>query len=697
MVYKRLLSLWIALFLAALQSDPAARPPARTLLPLASEYVPDPQFPAHLPNVKDGRDLKQALLPAPAGPRFTVGATSHLFVQNRSEHSIRVESLALNDIDLVRHLPPIHRENQGIRAASFWLNDATTTPPPIQRQLEALGAPVWYRIEPNPVPANGYAEILLRLRVLPQERNLKIALGNQDSTDCRFRSDPSTESSVQIARVAFSEEMDRVYLYLRSLDTTDFALQSLQFDDRILTYPRNSAPMSAKGFLAVEIPLDRSIEPASYHWIAAKTRTGAQASTLARAWKPYFALGMWGYRRNGATEAEQNRDTCTAFARHLFNTHMGMGGGYVRTPEGLEMLKELGLKVMISDPMSRDAGHPQLYARFLMDEPDAHEASIEALPGPRRVGSFAQGLVQKREKWMQEDPLTPILLNVDLTYKPENWLTYGQLPDIFALDPYFIGQLCSAYWKHPGWLGQYSHPYYVFALSEIARFASQPKPLHVILNAVSAQDPGNNRAFRYSTPDEKRIEFYYALAAGAQGISYWWFTPYGECKGCGSDQPEAIALMKAMARLNAEAETLAPLLTASCPGAFPGERDPFVSTQPPWLIPRTLFAGEQTALILLVNRDHLSDRMGSLYQPIEKARVSFECPPWLEAKHIFRFRNGRMDPIEVQLTGTRLEWEMREIELTEAVLVTDRPGTIVSTQKRWKEIEKRLDFLNIAP
>jgi hypothetical protein len=245
-----------------------------------------------------------------------------------------------------------------------------------------------------------------------------------------------------------------------------------------------------------------------------------------------------GYRNHGNTEAERNRDTCTAFARHLFNTHMGMGGGYVRTPEGLEMLKELGLKVMISDPMSRDAGHPQLYARFLMDEPDAHEASIEALPGYRRVGGFAQGLVQKREKWMQEDPRTPILLNVDLTYKPENWMTYGQLPDIFALDPYFIGQLCSTYWKHPGRLGQYSHPYYVFALSEIARFACQPKPLHVILNAVSTQDPENNRAFRYSTPDEKRIEFYYALAAGAQGILTGG-SPYGECKGCGSDQPEA--------------------------------------------------------------------------------------------------------------------------------------------------------------
>ncbi len=157
MVFKKLFPLWISFFLAALQSDPAARPSTQGLVPLASEYVSDPQFPALLPYVMDGWDLKQALLPAPAGPRFTVGATIHLFVHNPSEDPIQIESLELNDIDLVRHLLPIHRENQGVRAASFWLNDATTTPLPTQRRLEALGAPVWYRIEPNPVPANGFA------------------------------------------------------------------------------------------------------------------------------------------------------------------------------------------------------------------------------------------------------------------------------------------------------------------------------------------------------------------------------------------------------------------------------------------------------------------------------------------------------------------------------------------------------------
>jgi hypothetical protein len=116
----------------------------------------------------DGWDLKQALLPPPVGPRFTVGTTIHFFVQNRSEHPLQVESLEMNDIDLVRHLLPIHRENQGVRAASFWLNDATTTPLSIQRQLEALGAPVWYRIEPNPHPRRWICGNSLRLRVLPQ-------------------------------------------------------------------------------------------------------------------------------------------------------------------------------------------------------------------------------------------------------------------------------------------------------------------------------------------------------------------------------------------------------------------------------------------------------------------------------------------------------------------------------------------------
>ena len=157
-------------------------------------------------------------------------------------------------------------------------------------------------------------------------------------------------------------------------------------------------------------------------------------------------------------------------------------------------------------------------------------------------------------------------------------------------------------------------------MSEIARWACEPKPLHVILNSVSFRE--DDRAFRYGTPEEKRIEFYYALSAGARGISYWWFTPYGECRGCGSKEPAARLMMQEMARLNAEARSLEPLLAQSCPGAISGTKlDPFTKTLPYWLMARTLFVGNHTAIIILINRDHASDRIGTIYEPIPKATI----------------------------------------------------------------------------
>lgn len=662
---------------------------------MSSAFVPDREFPQLIQYVWDGWDLKYGTRePQEYSTLVPPGATLHVFVQNDSSQPVEIRHIFLNDIDLSKHILPIHRKHKGIRAASYLLNDASITPEQVRNQLDKLGAPIWYQVRPNPIPPAGFAEITVRLRNLPLEQQIVLGIGEKEQKTLSTSFYIDKPAVLSIASVNFNDEIDRMFLYIRRTDGQEFELRSVQVDNKIVNLPLDKKNRkSFKGFLPLEIPLSPAWEYGSFHYIGVSTTDNLTASAVVRARDSFFALGIWGYRNYGNTLEEHVRDTCSTFQKYLFNTHMGMAGphtGYLRSDEGLKLLQEMGLRLMARDPIKSTVRHPQLYARFLLDEPDAHEYAIKDLPANLRVGSYAQGLVERQKDWTKTDPRTLTLLNVDLTYKIPNWLIYGQLPDILAVDPYYQMRLKDVYWRHPGWLAQFCHPYYVYAISEIARWACEPRPLHVILNSVSFRE--NGQKFRYATPEEKRIEFYYALAAGAKGISYWWFTPYGKCYGCGSEEPEAKSLMQEMARLNAEARTVLPLLATSCPGAISGTKlDPFASSSPPWLMVRTLFAGTDTAILILINREHASDRIGTIFQPIPKAQVTFQKPPWLSPTTAIRFaKDGKIEPIKFLEESDSLMVELQNIELTEMLIFTEKPTLLQEIQKHWQGLLPQL-------
>lgn len=665
-------------------------------------YVPDREFPELIKYVWDGWDLKHGMgQPKEYSALIHPGATVHVFVRNKSNQSIKVKRVLLNGIDITRHIVPRHREHRGIRAASYLLNDTATTPEKIRKQLEKLGAPVWYQVRPNPVPPDSFAEVIVRLRKLPDVENLLVAVGENKQKLVNAQISTDTPAVLTIASVNFNNKINQVYLYVRNSDSEEFEVRTVQVDGKIIELAQEKALRSVHGFLPIEIPLAEAWEYGSFHHIAVTTADGLTAATVVRARDAFFALGMWGYRNSGKTSEESARDTISTLDNHLFNTHMAMGHtDYLVSAEGLRMLAKIGFRRMVRGPSDLTVGHPQLYARFLLDEPDAHEYAIKKLPGNRRIGGYAQGLIERQQRWTKIDSRTLSLLNVDLTYKPENWLTYGQLADIMAVDPYYQMRLKDVYWKHPGWLAQFCHPYYVYAVSEIVRWASEPHPLHVILNSVSFRGGGfsphlvknDHPSFRYGTPEEKRIEFYYALAAGAKGISYWWFTPYGKCRGCGSSEPEAKEMMQEMARLNAEARTVKHLLATASPAAICGSKvDPFISCRPPWLMVRTLFTGTDTAIAILVNRDHASDRVGTIYQPIAKAEVKFQKPYWMDVTSVIRLSKGNIESVQFTSKDDYITVNLENIELTDMLIFTERQNLLTELQKLWKRIRPRLN------
>ncbi len=656
----------------------------------ATAYVPDAEFPELLQYFREGWGIVDEIgQPRQYTEVVRQGAYLHAIVRNTGGRPVEAERVLLQGIDLAEQLAPRHRETRGVRAASFLLNDEAMTPTALRERLEACGSPVWWMVRPAIIPPGGFAETIIRLRDVPERPRLRLDIdagGERASmtVNCRRPADP------MIVATALDDGMDRLFVVLRGEE--DFEVGSLAIDGEPAHVAAPDDLRSARGVLPLEAPLRDAWAQGSFHCVMVRTTDGRVASTVMRAREPFLALGMWGYRSEGTTQEEIVRDYLEPWSEHLFNVAMpGSHRGLLESAEGEEILRDYAMKIAAGGPGGERLASGSIYARFLLDEPDVSDYYVDELPWTSRVGCYAQGLVERQREWTRSDPQTLALLNVDMTFKPENWFSYGQLPDILAVDPYYQSRLRDAWWSHPARVKQFVTPYYVFAVSEIARCAAQPKPLHVILNSVSFQEDG--RSFRYGTPEEKRVEFYHALAAGARAISYWWFTPYGRHVGCGARDPDAFAMMQEFARLNRDALSVADLLTRGCPAHAPGEPDPFVTAQPQWLMPRTLMCGIDAAIVVLVNRDHASDRQGSAYAPIPTARLSIDLPPWLEAGHALRLTEDSIEPVEFEREADTLTFELADVQLTELLILADRESIVQRVRARWEALAPQVEAI----
>lgn len=653
-----------------------------------AEFQADEQFPEWLQYFREGWGIVDEL---GQSRQYTdvvqQGAYLHAYISNSGDDPAAVERVLLNGVDLAQQLAPRHRESRGLSAASFMLNPDDLTPSALREQLEAAGAPVWWMVRPNPVPPGGFARVTVRLRTVPDVEALMLRVA-----DAEVRVATEAPPGPRIVATALAPAMDRLTVYLRG---GEFSISEVRIDARPVAPSTPEDLQSAGGVLPLEVPLEPTWERGSFHHLSVTTGAGERADALVRAMRPFFSLGMWGYRNDGLTIEDVVRDYCEAFEDHLFNTKMpGRHGDFFESPEGLALLDETGLRLAAHAPNDTTVGDERLYARFLFDEPDVSDYYVD-LPWTHRVGVYAQDLVQRQDGWTRADPTTPSLLNVDMTFKPENWLTYGRLPDIFAVDPYYQNRLRDAWWSHPMRVRQFSTPYYVYAVSEIARSGCEPAPLHVILNCTSTHD--GERVFRYGTPEEKRIEFYHALAAGARAISYWWFTPYGQHVGCGAEHPDGYAMLQELARLNAQARALADLLSVGCPAHAPAEPEPFARAEPQWLMTRTLLAGADAAVVTLVNLDHASDRQGTAFAPIPRARLTVDLPPWLESLYALRMTREAVADVAPVRDGRTLTFELADVHLTEMLVLADDEAIVRRVRERWEALQEPLAAVTERP
>ena len=543
-------------------------------------------------------------------------------------------------------------------------------------QLIQAGEPVWFKCVPDgSIAPGGYGSVTIRMRRPPPAKGVDLAIVCGE-TAVPVQIDMNKRQP-WFATIRFSRDLSEVISYVRSESKPGIAPTKFLMDGQDLTAQSKIVSDPTLDTAVVITRLNQPVARGSFHHFQAESSDGGRAVASLRADADEFRYGMWGYVNNGNTPKERAEYFLKDMEAHNINVLMYSITQDVRdfmaSQEGAAFCQRTGMRMMASGP----GGHERKPAYFfLMDEPDAMDAAVGELKPALRLGAMGQGLVERSQSYRKQDSGPPILLNIDNTYKPENWYMYAQLPDVIGADPYWIGELQNAYKKHPKSLKALEKPTYVYAVSSISRWASAPKPLHIILNCVRIDS--KDAPFRFNTPIEKRIEVYYALAGGATSLSYWWYTPYDECYGVGGNDPKGHALWKEMGLLGAEVRTASPVLVQSTPVALPIKASPKL-----WV--RTLLAGADTVVLLVVNDTSQSTKDGTTIETVSDAEAAVRLPAWLKCGNVFEVESGGVKPVKSATKGQEVTVSLGDAKVARMFILTADSGLQDRLQLLYRE------------
>ncbi|MGB9619383.1 MAG: hypothetical protein ACPL7K_03100, partial [Armatimonadota bacterium] len=393
---------------------------------------------------------------------------------------------------------------------------------------------------------------------------------------------------------------------------------------------------------------------------------GSKASDGCRVYYDNFKHGVWG--GPSFSSDEEQHQWFHNLERHSINLQKGGQGGWYKTSDGRAHLAAAGFKFLHEDPST-----PDLYSIFLCDEPDAGEGNVPTSVSPYQVGALAHSLNNLSQSFKTNYARCPTNLNLDGSFKPYNYYVYGHVPDILSVDPYYQTRIVDSYWnpslaKTMPW---YRKATYIYAVASTCQAACEPGRLHVILNSCRKHqnDDEAHRVFRWATPEEKRIEFYYALAAGAKEIAYWWMTPVGinqdGFSGIGwATEPGSAALWREIGLLGAEAGTVSQLIVNSCPVGTE-------ITKPGRLWARVLLSGTSTMLLLCVNDDYACTDTGTTIRSIDNAEVSLDLPDWISPNQVFEVDYKGIRDVPYSVANGRIELHLGRVDVTRMIIITD--------------------------
>ncbi|MDH7602534.1 MAG: hypothetical protein QHI38_10360 [Armatimonadota bacterium] len=594
-----------------------------------------------------------------------LGGYIHVYIRNNTAHKVSVEDVLLQGVSLKRAIAfsSQRKFKKAAFAASIYFSDLSQSERGV---LSAAGEPVWYKVDPLSVDPDSTAGIVIRLRQRPAVSKLDLTL-KLDSGDLNVSVDTSPRKSL-VKSVGFGSGLNEVYCYFEKTSGAN-GVQQVLLDGRDVTSECTIAADPGLSLVPVVCRVSKPLQRGSFHTFTAVFGDGSKATAGLRCWDDELFYGMWGARPGKSEDLVLARGFIDELGEHNINGHMITIASdavrtYMNSPEGRKHMERLGIRRVVMDP----AKELKPAAYYLADEPDTADYKVENVPPGSRIGCLGQGLVQRAYELRNTDPITPNMLNVDMTFKPDNWYTYGQLPDIFAADPYFQSHLADVYYRKPYRLSAYTKATEVYAVAACAHSACAPKPLHIILNCT--QIVRSDWRFRFATPVEKRIEVYYALAAGAKAFSYWWFVPLSAkgvgSNGLGANTPEARLLWREIGLLGAELRTASSLITRACPVDLDVAADKRL-----WV--KSLVSGADTLIVLVVNDDYACDRAGTVIKPVSNAKLKIPVPRWLAPTSVFEVSCGGISGVKWQVDQGALTVDLGEVDVTRFIVVTSNP------------------------
>ena len=627
-----------------------------SLTTLAAQYRADATFPDFDPMWR-----KTAPATGTAVKPIETGGGVFVYLQNTGKQAVTIDDVLLAGVSLTQAVSETdaRKFKKHFRANSIHFSKLSETD---RQKLVNAGEPVWWRVEPKQVPAGGVAEVYVRLRRSPLgsvlDLQVKLAAGARQAVVV-----PSAPVKSCVADVCFSPSLDTAYLYFAG-HTSGTVPKIILVDGVEVTAACKIGTDARLSLVPVVFRPARPFERGSDHCFQAIFPDGTVAIARARVFPADFVYGLWGARRGEGDNAAIGRAFVDEIVMHNINLQMpGVGSpavaSFYKSEEGHALLEKVGVRRVLNTRGKAGYDHP--YAYYLADEPDAADSRVPGVPNGKQIGCLGQGLVEFGDELHRGDPLTPSMLNVDSTYAPFNWPTYGQLPDIFAADPYYQPRQREAWAKSPERVKLFSKATYVYAVASICKAGSGPRPLHIMLYG-NRYEKGDDK-FRGPTPPEKRIEAYYAVAAGAKGLSYWWFTSSKPAVGLGAAEPGARALWREVGLVGAELRTAGPLITRSSPVALPIQ-----TSSKLWV--KALAVGLDTLVLVVVNDDYLNDREGTKITPVAEASVRLTLPSWLEPRDTFEIATSGTKLVTHRTAAGQLTLDIGKVDVTRLLVVT---------------------------
>ena len=559
-------------------------------------------------------------LSAKTGSGYPLGGSLHVLVRNHTDHPIKIEDVLLN--------------GQPARA----LREKRTV--------------VWWRVQPNPVPSRGMAEVTARLRTpvqQPTRVELMVKGGPTLQVDIATKPLP-----FRIETIGMGPGVDHMTVYVTRQTDDPVEIKRIEIDGvNAGELARFLAPRFFQGTCPIVLRLPPAWTTGSFHAVKVVDATGRSTGHVFRVPPRYTPLGTYGHH---------NFDT---YAANDLNTYVCFGGLSRASLDRLARLHMRGaFHIGFADPSEDVRGHPAIAGYLQRDEPDCADYGVKDRPHHERIGHHAQQMVEHALRLYELDPKTVLWQTLDLTYKPANWFHYGLVADVTNTDAYplVIGAPLT----------------FVRDVVQTARSSCAPRPL--VFTFQSGWEEAKGRGWnRPPFADEMRRMMLYAIGSGARGlVSYIHCSEkVGSWMGHGTNEfPD---LWYEQGRMYRSLSLIDELLQIAHPLRIE-------STRPDGLWVATLLAGPEAMIVVVVNDNYTSKADVFEQTPVKSVRLQVPRPRWLVPKQCARVDDGRVQPITMAVADGQIEVAIDQVEAGELFLISQDPSL---PERLLKEFERR--------